>query len=130
MTRIPFVAIVLAALLNAGAGGMSSAAAQAPEAPAADAGARVPLEHLPALAGDYFPIRSQATGRTYHVYVRLPEGYDPDADVRWPVVYLLDGDSLFPLLAPTHLFLHYDEHLPEAIIVGIAYGGFDPAVNK
>lgn len=28
------------------------------------------------------------------------------------MVYLLDGD-LFPLLAPTHLFLHYDENLPE-----------------
>jgi len=46
------------------------------------------------------------------------------------VVYVLDGDSLFPLLAPTHLFLHYDESLPDAIIVGIAYGGFDPSVNR
>jgi len=130
MTRIPFLAIALAALLNFGAGGMSSAAAQAPEAPATNTGARVPLEHLPALAGDYFPIHSQATGRDYHIYMRLPEGYDADADARWPVVYLLDGDSLFPLLAPTHLFLHYDEHLPEAILVGIAYGSFDPSINK
>src|SRR5690606_37192673 len=92
--------------------------------------ARVPLEYLPALAGDYFPLHSQATGRDYHVYVRLPEGYDADPERRWPVVYLLDGDSVFPLLAPTHLFLHYDEQLPDAVIVGIAYGSFDPAVNK
>ena len=101
--------------------------AETPARPAQEA--RVPLEHLPALRGDYFALRSQATGRDYHVYVRLPEGYDADPDRRWPVVYLLDGDSLFPLLAPTHLFLHYDEQLPEAIIVGLAYGGFDPAVN-
>ncbi|MCD9004988.1 hypothetical protein LDO31_01815 [Luteimonas sp. XNQY3] len=89
-----------------------------------------PLEHLPALHGDYFALESRHTGRRYHVYVRLPEGYGSDPDARYPVVHLLDGDSLFPLLAPTHLFLHYDEHLPEAIVVGIAYGSFDPAVNR
>lgn len=90
----------------------------------------VPLNHLPSLKGDYLPLQSKEIGRTYHVYVRLPEGYDPSAAKRYPVVYLLDGDSLFPMLAPTHLFLTYDEKLPEAIVVGIAYGGFDPSVNK
>ena len=90
----------------------------------------VPLDHLPALEGGYFPLASRASGRTYHVYVRLPEGYDAAEEQTYPVVYLLDGDSLFPLLATTHLFLGYDEGLPEAIIVGIAYGGFDPAINK
>lgn len=91
---------------------------------------RVPLDYLPALKGDYFPLMDRASGRVHHVYVRYPEGYDATAATRYPVVYVLDGDSLFPLLAPTHLFLHYDEQLPEAIIVGIAYGGFDPAINK
>ena len=89
-----------------------------------------PLEHLPALKGDYFPLTDPGSGRVHHVYVRYPEGYDARSATRYPVVYVLDGDSLFPLLAPTHLFLHYDERLPEAIIVGIAYGGFDPAINK
>ena len=89
-----------------------------------------PLNHLPALRGDYFRIDSEATGRPYHIYVRYPEGYDPAANVTWPTVYLTDGDSLFPILAANHLFLHYDEQLPEALVVGIAYGGFDPAVNR
>jgi uncharacterized protein len=89
-----------------------------------------PLDHLPALRGDYFRIDSDATGRPYHIYVRYPEGYDPAADVTWPTVYLTDGDSLFPILAANHLFLHYDEQLPEALVVGIAYGGFEPAVNR
>lgn len=84
-----------------------------------------PIDFLPALAGDYFPITSITVGRDYHIFVRLPEGYDADSTKRYPVVYLLDGDSLFPMLAPTHLFLTYDEGLPEAILVGIAYGGFD-----
>lgn len=102
------------------------------ESPAANLSARqdASLEHLPALKGDYFRIASQANGRTYHIYVRFPDGYDPASAREYPVVYLLDGDSLFPLLAPTHLFLTYDEALPEAIIVGIAYGSFDRTVNK
>ena len=92
--------------------------------------ASTPLDHLPALRGDYFALRSEATGRTYHIYVRLPEGYDPASGSGYPTVYLLDGDSLFPILAANHLFLTYDDRLPEAIVVGIAYGGFDPAVNR
>ena len=104
----------------------------APPVPAASDGAGVqgPLAHLPALKGDYFPLTDRGSGRVHHIFVRYPEGYDAAAPTRYPVVYVLDGDSLFPLLAPTHLFLHYDEQLPEAIIVGIAYGGFDPAVNR
>ena len=93
-------------------------------------GAGAPLEHLPALTGDYFPIRSAATGGGYHIYIRYPESYAADTGRRYPVVYLLDGDSLFPYLAPHHLFLTYDDKLPEAIIVGIAYGSFAPPVNR
>lgn len=89
-----------------------------------------PLDFLPALRGEYFPFESAATGQAYHIYVRLPEGYDPAAARRYPTVYLTDGDSLFPILAANHLFLTYDDRLPEAIVVGIAYGGFDPAVNR
>lgn len=103
---------------------LSSAVAQA------QPNAIVPLNHLPALAGDYFPISSSATGRTYHIYVSLPESYAREPERRYPIVYLLDGDSAFPLLAPQHLFMTYDDKAPEAIIIGIAYGSFDPAVNK
>lgn len=92
--------------------------------------ATVPLDHLPALRGDYFAFDSKAVGRSFHVYVRLPPDMAEKPDARYPVVYLLDGDSLFPVLATSHLFLTYDDGLPEAIVVGIAYGGFDPAVNK
>lgn len=90
----------------------------------------VPLDHLPSLAGDYFRIESRKVGRPFHVYVRLPDGYDPASATLHPTVYLTDGDSLFPILAANHLFLTYDDGLPEAIVVGVAYGGFDPAVNR
>lgn len=87
------------------------------------------IAHLPALAGDYFALSSEKVSRTYHIYVRLPEGYEGNPKQSYPVVYLLDGDSTFPMLAPLHLFMHYDDQMPEAIIVGIAYGGFKPGVN-
>jgi hypothetical protein len=79
---------------------------------------------LPALKGAYFALRSAETGTTYHIYIRYPDGYETDPTRRYPIVYLLDGDSTFPLLAPEHLFIHYDDKVPEAIIVGIAYGSF------
>ncbi len=93
-------------------------------------GIEVPLDHLPALAGGYFKLQSETVGRPFHVYIRLPQEYDADSGREYPTVYVLDGDSLFPILAANHLFLHYDEDLPEAIIVGVAYGGFDPETNK
>ena len=90
----------------------------------------VPLNHLPALAGDYFPIRSKQAGHDYHIYVRLPQGYTSEPGRRYPIVYLLDGDSLFPVLAGNHIFLTIDDKLPEAIVVGIAYGSFEKPVNR
>jgi uncharacterized protein len=87
-------------------------------------------QYLPALDGEYFKLQSTAVARPFHIYVRLPEGYERDDRARFPVVYVLDGDSLFPILAASHLFLTYDEGLPEAIVVGIAYGSFDQSINK
>lgn len=89
-----------------------------------------PLDYLPALSGDYFPLASKEAGRTYHIYVRYPERYAAEPGKTYPVIYLLDGDSTYPLLAPQHLFIHYDDKIPDAIIVGIAYGSFDPSINK
>ena len=89
----------------------------------------VPLDYLPALAGDYFRLSSPEVG-TYHIYVRLPEGYAAHPGRHYPVVYLLDGDSAFPMLAPQQLFMTYDDKTPEVIMVGIAYGSFDPSVNR
>lgn len=91
---------------------------------------QIPLDFLPVLNGDYFKLNSQIIGRPYHIYVRYPEGYDETEDQQYPVIYLLDGDSLFPILAANHIFLTFDDNLPEAFIVGIAYGGLGPSINK
>lgn len=83
-----------------------------------------------AIAGPYFALDSKSVGRRFHIFVKLPDSYGKEPARRYTVSYILDGDSLFPMLAPEHLFLNYDEGLPEAIIVGIAYGGFTPDINK
>jgi uncharacterized protein len=108
---------------------LASLAAACASVPAA-APPVTPLDHLPALRGGYFRHESRILGRPFHIYVRLPADYAARPERPYPIVYLLDGDSLFPILAASHLFLTYDEQLPEAIVVGIAYGGFDPAINR
>ena len=113
----PIAAFVLGALAS------QTASAQSAEA----AG---PLQYLPGVAGDYFPIESAAADHRYHVFIRYPESYAEVPGRTYPVVYVLDGDTLFPLLAPQQLFLTYDEKLPEAIVVGIAYGSFAPPANR
>ena len=92
--------------------------------------AATPLDYLPALKGDYFKHDSKNVGRPFHIYVAFPESYAAQPQTRYPTVFLLDGDSTFPILATYHLFLNYDEGVPQAIFVGIAYGSFDPATNK
>lgn len=99
-------------------------------APAIEPRAAVPLDHLPVLAGDYFAFLSREAGHRYHIYIRYPDAYDAEPDARYPILYVLDGDSLFPHLASNQIFLHYDDKVPDAIVVGIAYGSFDPPQNR
>ena len=116
MSRVHIAGALFAGLLILTGGGVPVAAQTVPP-PAA-------------LRGDTFRIESAEVGRAFDIHVRLPEGYDAAAARTYPTIYLLDGDTLFPILAANHLFLTYDDGLPEAIVVGIAYGGFDPAVNR
>src|SRR6056297_2375801 len=71
---------------------------------------------------DTFTLASETLGRDLHVYVRVPQSYEASDEV-WPVIYLLDGGILFPMLVPYHFMLTIDEIAPEAIVVGISYGG-------
>lgn len=61
----------------------------------------------------------------YHLYVRLPEGYNEATAQRFPVIYLLDGGITFPLLAAYYRYLSLAEELPPMIVVGISYGTDD-----
>ena len=85
------------------------------------------IEHLAALKDTrYAEINSKEVDRSFHIHVRLPDDYD-ETKGPYPTVYLLDGDITFPMIAAYHYLLQFDEpDIPEAIIVGIAYGTYDP----
>lgn len=58
----------------------------------------------------------------YHVHVRLPERHEPGDERLYPVVYVLDGGNMFPLLAGYYRYLELGEEIPGLILVGISYG--------
>lgn len=71
-------------------------------------------------------LKSTHTGRTYDIYVRLPDEYIPTEAHTYPVVYLLDGQWDFKLLDSIYSGLYHDQFIPEIIIVGITYAGENP----
>jgi uncharacterized protein len=71
-------------------------------------------------------LESSATGRSYDLYVRLPEEYRQGQEAKYPVLYVLDGQWDFKLLDSIYGGLHYDKFVPAVIIVGITYSGEDP----
>lgn len=73
----------------------------------------------------YQQIDSETIGRRYHIYVMLPDAYDPSSEETYPTIYLLDGGALFPLFAAYYRYLNFGEEIPDAIIVGISYGSDD-----
>ena len=75
----------------------------------------------------YHHLESAVVGRGYHIYVMLPDGYDPADSMEYPTIYVLDGGRLFPLFSAYYRYLNFGEEMPDAIIVGISYGSDDSA---
>ena len=67
-------------------------------------------------------LRSAATGREYDLYVLRP-AVRPAPGARVPVLYVLDGQWDFKLLASIQGGLYYDRSVPDAMVVGITYAG-------
>jgi len=75
--------------------------------------------------------QTSANGRDYIVYVSFPLTYETSRpDRRYPVIYLCDGYWDFPPVAYAADYIRRDGHAPEAIVVGIGYGGTDPDVGR
>jgi predicted alpha/beta superfamily hydrolase len=71
-------------------------------------------------------LESSQTGRSYDIYIRLPDEYEQDQNEKYPTLYVLDGQWDFKLLDSIYGGLHYDTFVPAMIIVGITYSGVDP----
>lgn len=68
-------------------------------------------------------IVSEKADHRYDILVGLPTDYDDESS--YPVVYILDGGSLFPMLRTYQRYLHFGEETPDVIMVGISYGNDD-----
>jgi len=71
----------------------------------------------------YHHVPSSQSKSTYHIIVRLPDGYDKS--IEYPTIYLLDGGISYPLLSAYYHYLRFTEEIPAMIIVGISYGTDD-----
>ena len=74
-----------------------------------------------------------ADERTYALYVATPPGYASaqNAERRYPVIYLNDGELFFLAAAGEPLLSWYNRVLEEAIVVGVSYAaGEDPLASR
>lgn len=65
--------------------------------------------------------RANTNGQEYRLFISLPESYNAQDSVHYPVLYLLDGNPFFSLLQSMQHFFVTGEEVPELIIVGIGY---------
>jgi predicted alpha/beta superfamily hydrolase len=70
-------------------------------------------------------VTSRVLDKRMHVLVGLPDDYDPNGDTDYPVVYILDGGELYPLLKAYSGYLQAGKEVPALILVGISYGTSD-----
>ncbi|MGS2764151.1 alpha/beta hydrolase [Sinomicrobium sp. M5D2P9] len=64
---------------------------------------------------------SQKLGETRDVRYHIPKNYD--AKKKYPLIVVLDADYLFDVTMASANFFHYNDEMPESIIVGIRQEG-------
>ena len=72
--------------------------------------------------------RSQRLGRSFQIFIKRSDAAPADAGPL-PIIYLLDADQSFPLIASYSWSLTFSEEMPPSIIVGIGYGSVASGVN-
>lgn len=70
----------------------------------------------------YEKFESKKLNTTRQLKIKLPENYDPESEIKHPVIIVFDGEYLFePVKGQVSFQTHFDE-MPESIIVGIIQG--------
>jgi len=67
----------------------------------------------------YENIESYKLGETRGIKIQLPRGYDPEGDVIYPLIIVLDGDYLFEPVIGNVDYHSYWGDMPKSIVVGI-----------
>jgi predicted alpha/beta superfamily hydrolase len=68
---------------------------------------------------------SKIINQEYVLHIQVPAGYATSTK-KYPVVYLMDSQWDFALLAALYGEQYYDGFIPETIIVGVTWGGPHP----
>ena len=79
-----------------------------------------------------FVFYSEEVQDSFHIYIKLPKGYDKNIEKTYPGIFLLDGDIAFPMAWGIVRYLQYVKYVPDILIVGIGYGGLSSSnsINK
>jgi predicted alpha/beta superfamily hydrolase len=73
-------------------------------------------------------LQSDIVKQEYQLLVKTPDGYGQSNKI-YPVIYFLDAQWDFPLMVSTYGQSYFDGFIPEAILVGIQWGGENPDPN-
>lgn len=96
--------------------------------------AAAPVNEAPAYAAPRSAVHEVKAGeRAYKLYVSTPPGYSSseNADRRYSVIYLNDGELFFLAAAGEPLLSYYNRILEETIVVGVSYAvGEDPIASR
>jgi hypothetical protein len=65
-------------------------------------------------------VTSRLVKQEYRLFISLPKGY-ADSNRTYPVIYVLDGNCLFPFVRDISEMLQLSKQVPDVIIVGIGY---------
>jgi predicted alpha/beta superfamily hydrolase len=79
---------------------------------------------VPSIAQTFYKeIASERLNSVRRIKIKLPRGYDENADIKYPVIIVFDGDYLFEPVTGQVDFQTYFDDMPSSIVVGIMQGG-------
>lgn len=67
-------------------------------------------------------ITSKIMGKDYQLYISFPKGYSTKDTIKYPVLYVLDGQYTFPIFKSSREVMDLGNELEKVIIVGIGCG--------
>ena len=70
----------------------------------------------------YETFESRKLNASRELKIRLPNNYDPQSNLKYPVILVFDGDYLFEPVVGQVAFQTYFDKMPEAIVVGVIQG--------
>lgn len=71
----------------------------------------------------YHPFDSQKLGETREIKIQLPRNYNPEDNIQYPLLIVLDGDYLFEPFAGNIDYQAYWGEMPKCVVVGINQSG-------